>query len=105
MRGGRRVVFISIDDGTGCVDATFFQEAQEKSGPLLFGTRMLLIRGLTRRTGPRGISLQALEAWDLSQTDSLPLPPGAAPGEPLPGQSPDPLTGTRRTLAVTGLGG
>ncbi|WP_186759691.1 DNA polymerase III subunit alpha [Arthrobacter alpinus] len=74
MRGGKRVVFISLDDGTGCVDATFFTEAQEKSGPLLFGTRMLLIRGLTRRTGPRGISLQALEAWDLSQ----PLPPGVS---------------------------
>ncbi|MGA7204984.1 MAG: OB-fold nucleic acid binding domain-containing protein, partial [Specibacter sp.] len=74
MRGGKRVVFISVDDGTGCVDATFFSEAQEKSGPLLFGTRMLLIRGLTRRTGPRGISLQALEAWDLSAADTLPLP-------------------------------
>lgn len=73
MRGGKRVVFISVDDGTGCVDATFFTEAQERSGPLLFGTRMLLIRGLTRRTGPKGISLQALEAWDLSATESLPL--------------------------------
>ena len=72
MRGGKRVVFISVDDGTGCVDATFFTEAQEKSGPLLFGTRMLLIRGLTRRTGPRGISVQALEAWDLQETASLP---------------------------------
>jgi error-prone DNA polymerase len=74
MRGGKRVVFISIDDGTGCVDATFFTEAQEKSGPLLFGTRLLLIRGLTRRTGPRGISLQALEAWDLAELPSRPLP-------------------------------
>ncbi len=45
MRGGRRVVFISIDDGTGCVDSVFFHEAQEQSGPLLFGTRLLLIRG------------------------------------------------------------
>lgn len=80
MRGGKRVVFISIDDGTGCVDATFFTEAQEKSGPLLFGTRMLLIRGLTRRTGPRGISLQALEAWDLSDTENLPLPQAALSG-------------------------
>ncbi|MCQ9163835.1 DNA polymerase III subunit alpha [Arthrobacter sp. STN4] len=74
MRGGRRVVFISIDDGTGCVDATFFHEAQDRSGPLLFGTRMLLIRGLTRRTGPRGISLQALEAWDLGRPETLPGP-------------------------------
>ena len=76
MRGGRRVVFISIDDGTGCVDCTFFHEAQEKSGPLLFGTELLLIRGITRRTGARGISLQAFEAWNLADTASLPLPSG-----------------------------
>ena len=72
MRGGRRVVFISLDDGTGCVDCTFFTEAQEKTGPLLFGTQLMLVRGLTRRTGPRGISMQALEAWDLNDTASLP---------------------------------
>ena len=73
MRGGRRVVFISIDDGTGCVDSVFFHEAQEQSGPLLFGTRLLLIRGTTRRTGPRGISLSASMAWDLSRTETLPF--------------------------------
>ena len=74
MRGGRRVVFISVDDGTGCVDATFFHEAQQRCGPLLFSTRLLLIHGLTRRTGPRGISLQALDAWDLSEKSTLPHP-------------------------------
>ncbi|AUI52631.1 DNA polymerase III subunit alpha [Arthrobacter crystallopoietes] len=73
MRGGRRVVFISVDDGTGCVDCTFFHEAQDKAGPLLFGTRLLLIQGLTRRTGPRGMSLQATDAWDLSRPETLPL--------------------------------
>ena len=79
MRSGKRVVFISVDDGTGCVDTVFFAEAQEKTGPLLFGTSMLLIRGLTRRTGPRGITVQALEAWDLRDTASLPVPAGAVP--------------------------
>ena len=67
MRSGKRVVFISLDDGTGCSDATFFDEAQERSGPLLFGTRLILIRGKTRRTGARGVSLQAEEAYDLKQ--------------------------------------
>jgi error-prone DNA polymerase len=67
MRSGKRVVFISLDDGTGCSDATFFDGAQEKSGPLLFGTRLMLIRGRTRRTGARGVSLQAQEAFDLKQ--------------------------------------
>ncbi|NKX50634.1 DNA polymerase III subunit alpha, partial [Arthrobacter deserti] len=82
MRGGRRVVFISIDDGTGCVDCTFFHEAQEKAGPLLFGTRLLLVRGTTRRTGPRGISLQALDAWDLADIASLPVRPSPPAGAP-----------------------
>ncbi|MBT2512682.1 DNA polymerase III subunit alpha [Arthrobacter sp. ISL-30] len=88
MRGGRRVVFISIDDGTGCVDSVFFHEAQERSGPLLFGTRLLLIRGTTRRTGPKGISLSASMAWDLSRIETLP----------------GPLDGIARNLAITGLG-
>jgi error-prone DNA polymerase len=122
MRGGRRVVFISIDDGTGCVDSVFFHEAQEHAGPLLFGTRLLLIRGTTRRTGPRGISLSASMAWDLSQVDTLPFPErengdrgSADPGNREPGDvgpdspeqdfwQPGPLEGIGRNLAITGLG-
>src|SRR5690606_36616894 len=72
MRGGKRVVFISVADGSGCTDATFFDDTQQRTGPLLFATRMLLIHGITRRTGPRGISLQALNAWDLHQPETLP---------------------------------
>ncbi|WP_026548173.1 DNA polymerase III subunit alpha [Paenarthrobacter nicotinovorans] len=106
MRGGRRVVFISIDDGTGCVDSVFFHEAQEESGPLLFGTRLLLIRGTTRRTGPKGISISATKAWDLSRPETLPY------AEPVPsgGALPDEYThrgalhGISRNLAITGLG-
>jgi error-prone DNA polymerase len=117
MRGGRRVVFISIDDGTGCVDSVFFHEAQEKAGSLLFGTRLLLIRGTTRRTGPRGISLSASMAWDLSQIETLPFPPQ----DPQPHEAQQdaaesleqdharfgqagPLDGIGRNLAITGLG-
>jgi error-prone DNA polymerase len=106
MRGGRRVVFISIDDGTGCVDSVFFHEAQELAGPLLFGTRLLLIRGNTRRTGPRGISISATMAWDLSRTETLPFPatPGADTWHPSPALN-GPLDGISRNLAITGLGG
>ena len=69
MRGGNRVVFISLDDGTGTADCAFFDEAQRLSGPVLFGTRLLLVRGTTRRTGPRGISITALQAWALTRPD------------------------------------
>ncbi|KUM39142.1 DNA polymerase III subunit alpha [Arthrobacter sp. EpRS71] len=106
MRGGRRVVFISIDDGTGCVDSVFFHEAQEESGPLLFGTRMLLIRGTTRRTGPKGISLSANKAWDLSRPETLPSAELFPAGGVLPDEftHQGPLHGISRNLAITGLG-
>ncbi len=101
MRGGRRVVFISIDDGTGCIDSVFFHEAQESAGPLLFGTRMLLIRGTTRRTGPRGISLSASMAWDLGRPETLPFPPSETSFQDVA----HPLDGIARSLAITGFNG
>ncbi|MCM3688171.1 DNA polymerase III subunit alpha [Kocuria rosea] len=88
VRSGRRVVFVSLDDGTGPVDCAFFADAQERSGRHLFGARMLLVRGRTRRTGPRGISVGAVQAWDLTD----PATPAAVraalagtPPEPAPG--------------------
>ncbi|MFM1784552.1 MAG: hypothetical protein RLZZ579_829, partial [Actinomycetota bacterium] len=65
MKSGKRVVFISLDDGTGCADATFFDEAQRKCSDLLFHNKLLLIAGKTRRTGVRGVSILAENAWDL----------------------------------------
>jgi error-prone DNA polymerase len=62
MRSGKRVVFITLDDGTGCSDATFFDEAQARSSAVL-----ILISGKTRRTGVKGVSIMAENAWDLNQ--------------------------------------
>ena len=67
MRSGKRVVFISLDDGTGLSDATFFDEAQRRCSSLLFQNKLLLISGKVRRTGVRGVSIMAENAWDLRQ--------------------------------------
>jgi error-prone DNA polymerase len=67
MRSGKRVVFISLDDGHGCSDSTFFDEAQRRCSSVLFNTRLLIIAGKTRRTGIRGVSLEASNAWDLKE--------------------------------------
>ncbi|MFM6939267.1 MAG: OB-fold nucleic acid binding domain-containing protein, partial [Rhodoluna sp.] len=67
MRSGKRVVFISLDDGTGCSDSTFFDEAQSRCSHILFNNRLLLISGKTRRTGVRGVSVMAENAWDLRE--------------------------------------
>ena len=65
VRSGRRVLFLSIDDGYGCTDATFFSDTQSEYSNLLFNTRLFLVRGDLRRTGSRGVSVRATGAWDL----------------------------------------
>jgi error-prone DNA polymerase len=66
VRSGKRVIFLTLDDGYGCSDATFFEDAQHSYAEVLYNSQLLLIRGATRRTGLRGISLRAIGAWDLS---------------------------------------
>ncbi|GAB3822135.1 DNA polymerase III subunit alpha [Tessaracoccus terricola] len=65
VRSGRRVVFLTLDDSTGPVDATFFENVQGPYAATVFNSWMLLVRGVIRRTGPRGISIRATGAWDL----------------------------------------
>jgi error-prone DNA polymerase len=67
MRSGKRVVFVTLDDGTGCSDSTFFDEAQARCSHILFNTRLLVIAGKTRRTGVNGVSLMAENAWDVRE--------------------------------------
>jgi len=66
IRTGRRVVFLTLDDATGPVDATFFEDVQGPYASTIFHSWMLLVRGIVRRTGHRGISVRATGAWELS---------------------------------------
>jgi error-prone DNA polymerase len=61
------VVFLTLDDSTGPVDATFFEDVQGPYAEVVFHSWMLLVRGVVRRTGARGISLRATGAWELSR--------------------------------------
>ena len=65
VRSGRRVIFVTLDDGYGCSDSTFFPDAQVDYASTLYSTSLLLVRGQTRRTGARGISIRATAVWDL----------------------------------------
>ncbi|WP_120005329.1 DNA polymerase III subunit alpha [Nesterenkonia muleiensis] len=65
MVSGKRVVFISLDDGTGLVDLSFFEEGQANTGEILFTARMIMAEGTIRRTGPRAVTVQATRAWDM----------------------------------------
>lgn len=65
VRSGRRVVFLTVDDGTGPVDVTFFEDAQVGFAATVFSSWLLVVRGTLRRTGPHGVSLLATGCWDL----------------------------------------
>ncbi|MDO3397707.1 DNA polymerase III subunit alpha [Nocardioides sp. SOB44] len=65
IRSGRRVVFLTLDDGTGPVDATFFEDAQGPYAATVFHSWLLVVRGELRRTGHRGVSLRATGCWEL----------------------------------------
>jgi error-prone DNA polymerase len=66
IQSGRRVVFLTLDDATGPVDATFFEDAQGPYAATVFHSWLLVVRGELRRTGRRGVSLLATGCWELS---------------------------------------
>jgi len=118
IRSGRRVVFLTVDDGTGPVDATFFEDVQGPCAATVFSSWLLLVRGELRRTGRRGVSLLATGAWELSALHDLwRSAPGAEEGaaavraelarvpggtdRPAPGSGPDP---ERRRVLVHSSG-
>jgi error-prone DNA polymerase len=65
IRSGRRVVFLTLDDSTGPVDATFFEDVQGPYAATVFHSWLLVVRGELRRTGRRGVSLRATGCWEL----------------------------------------
>jgi error-prone DNA polymerase len=67
IRSGKRVIFLTLDDATGPVDAAFFEDAQGPYANTVFHSWLLLVRGVVRRTGPRGISVNATGCWNLQE--------------------------------------
>ena len=59
------MVFLTLDDGTGPVDATFFEDVQGPYAATVFHSWLLVVRGELRRTGRHGVSLRATGCWEL----------------------------------------
>jgi error-prone DNA polymerase len=59
------VVFLTLDDSTGPVDATFFEDVQGPYAATVFHSWLLVVRGELRRTGRNGVSLRATGCWEL----------------------------------------
>ncbi|MFJ5553539.1 DNA polymerase III subunit alpha [Streptomyces sp. NPDC093225] len=71
IRSGRRVIFTTLDDGTGLVDLAFFDDSHERCAHTVFHSWLLLVRGVVQRRGPQSLSVVGSAAWNLAELAEL----------------------------------
>lgn len=67
IRSGKRVLFLTLEDGYGCNDLTFFEDSQNGYAHIIKNCQLIVARGVLRRTGARGVSIRATAAWSLDE--------------------------------------
>ncbi|MFF8377408.1 DNA polymerase III subunit alpha [Streptomyces sp. NPDC015661] len=105
IRSGKRVIFSTLDDGTGLVDLAFFDDAHAACAHTVFHSWLLLVRGVVQRRGPRSLSVVGSAAWNLAELAELRASGGLdAVGERLSAQSQEngPADSGRRITMSTG---
>ncbi|MFE1437564.1 DNA polymerase III subunit alpha [Streptomyces sp. NPDC058739] len=104
IRSGKRVIFSTLDDGTGLVDLAFFDDSHDACAHTVFHSWLLLVRGVVQRRGPRSLSVVGAAAWNLAELTELRARGGldevaARLAEPAPaGPAEDPTHGRRIQL-------
>ncbi|KAB1150484.1 DNA polymerase III subunit alpha [Streptomyces luteolifulvus] len=106
IRSGKRVIFSTLDDGTGLVDLAFFDDSHDACAHTVFHSWLLLVRGVVQRRGPRSLSVVGAAAWNLAELVELRDEHGldavaARLAEPMPEGTGD-STGGRRIQMPTG---
>ncbi|WP_327427601.1 DNA polymerase III subunit alpha [Streptomyces sp. NBC_01236] len=71
IRSGKRVIFTTLDDGTGLVDLAFFDDSHDACAHTVFHSWLLLVRGVVQRRGPRSLSVVGAAAWNLAELAEL----------------------------------
>ncbi|MBO8185551.1 DNA polymerase III subunit alpha [Streptomyces spirodelae] len=104
LASGKRVIFTTLDDGTGLSDLAFFEDSHPACAHTVFHSWLLLVRGVVQRRGPRSLTVVGSAAWDLAELVELRREGGleavtARLGEP-PGGVGESATGPGRTIEV-----
>ncbi|MCP9208926.1 DNA polymerase III subunit alpha [Streptomyces sp. NEAU-Y11] len=71
IRSGRRVIFTTLDDGSGLVDCAFFDDSHAACAHTVFHSWLLLVRGVVQRRGPRSLSVVGSAVWNLAELARL----------------------------------
>lgn len=100
IRSGKRVIFSTLDDGTGLVDLAFFDDSHDACAHTVFHSWLLLVRGVVQRRGPRSLSVVGAAAWNLAELVELRAEGGldvvaARLAEPMPEGGGDSTEGRR----------
>src|SRR6478735_11599272 len=63
---GKRVIFVTLEDGFGLVDCAFFDDSHEACAHTIFHNGLLLVRGTVEARGPRR-TVVGQEVWNLEK--------------------------------------
>ncbi|MFM9452342.1 DNA polymerase III subunit alpha [Streptomyces europaeiscabiei] len=101
LASGKRVIFLSLEDGSGMVDVAFFDDSHAACAHTVFHSGLLLVRGSVQRRGPRRTVVGTM-VWDLDQLAAVRRDEGPEAALRLLGRSqpqPTPPQPPRYTLA------
>ncbi|MFB6959283.1 DNA polymerase III subunit alpha [Streptomyces sp. NPDC056309] len=106
VRSGKRVIFTTLDDGTGLVDLAFFDDSHDACAHTVFHSWLLLVRGVVQRRGPRSLSVVGAAAWNLAELAELRAEGGldevaARLAEPAPEEPADGAPAHGRTIRMS----
>ncbi|WP_331735528.1 DNA polymerase III subunit alpha (plasmid) [Streptomyces sp. NBC_01166] len=63
---GKRVIFVTLEDGFGLVDCAFFEDSHEACAHTIFHNGLLLVRGTVEARGPRR-TVVGQSVWNLEE--------------------------------------
>ncbi len=63
---GKRVIFVTLEDGSGLVDIAFFEDSHDAVAHTVFHSGLLLVRGTVEARGPRRTVVGQM-VWDLEE--------------------------------------
>ncbi|GGZ89964.1 DNA-directed DNA polymerase [Streptomyces subrutilus] len=63
---GKRVIFVTLEDGAGLVDIAFFEDSHDAVAHTVFHSALLLVRGTVEARGPRRTVVGQM-VWDLEE--------------------------------------
>ncbi|MFF9786284.1 DNA polymerase III subunit alpha [Streptomyces nigrescens] len=66
IASGKRIIFVTLEDGSGLVDLAFFEDSHDACAHTVFHSSLLLVRGTVERRGNRR-TVVGHTAWNLDQ--------------------------------------